>query len=248
MSDFEDCITVSVSMLYLERESVKACKNVFFHSSFSSHWHVQLTAKLFRRVCLFFQRRLACTVWKGCLRLPKPVLVLPHSNTNAGRVLSTVGLNKTKARSALAPGESLSSVMTAMGAPGLCHQGIKVCHEHFQHTKPFMSWNARVRSCTNLGTHSDQWRSPFSPMSQYLKSHLLWKVKTFQNHSFSWIRLRFLFKALQIDFTFCSSCQNEITARYVWVSRALEKTSGGASWCNHGQSQIWTFFNSLSHI
>lgn len=41
----------------------------------------------------------------------KLVLVLPHSNADAERVFSVVGLNKTKARKSLALDGTLSSIM-----------------------------------------------------------------------------------------------------------------------------------------
>lgn len=62
-----------------------------------------------------------------------------HSDADAGRVLSTVGLKSTRAGSTWTLGGSLSSIMTAAGAPCLCHQGIKTCHQHTQHTQPFMN-------------------------------------------------------------------------------------------------------------
>ena len=42
----------------------------------------------------------------------KLVLVLPHSNSDAERVFSIVGLNKTKTRNSLALDGTLSSIMT----------------------------------------------------------------------------------------------------------------------------------------
>ena len=42
----------------------------------------------------------------------KLVLVLPHSNSDAERVFSVVGLNKTKTRNSLALDGTLSSIMT----------------------------------------------------------------------------------------------------------------------------------------
>lgn len=53
----------------------------------------------------------------GVLRFPrlaatsKLVLVLPHSNADAERVFSVVGLNKTKTRNSLALDGTLSSIM-----------------------------------------------------------------------------------------------------------------------------------------
>ncbi|KAJ4936620.1 hypothetical protein JOQ06_001209, partial [Pogonophryne albipinna] len=45
-------------------------------------------------------------------RIAKLVLVLPHSNADAERVFSAVGLNKTKTRNSLALDGTLSSIMT----------------------------------------------------------------------------------------------------------------------------------------
>ena len=44
--------------------------------------------------------------------IAKLVLVLPHSNADAERVFSMVGLNKTKTRNTLALDGTLSSIMT----------------------------------------------------------------------------------------------------------------------------------------
>ncbi|XP_063058610.1 uncharacterized protein LOC134452176 isoform X2 [Engraulis encrasicolus] len=55
--------------------------------------------------------------------IAKLVLVLPHSNADAERVLSAVGLNKTKTRSSLAPVGTLSSIMTVKMA------GLEPCWE-----------------------------------------------------------------------------------------------------------------------
>ena len=44
--------------------------------------------------------------------IAKLVLVLPHSNADAERVFSVVGLNKTKSRNRLALDGTLSSIMT----------------------------------------------------------------------------------------------------------------------------------------
>ena len=45
-------------------------------------------------------------------RIAQLVLVLPHSNADAERVFSVVGLNKTKTRNSLALEGTLSSIMT----------------------------------------------------------------------------------------------------------------------------------------
>lgn len=44
--------------------------------------------------------------------IAKLVLILPHSNADAERVFSMVGLNKTKTRNALALDGTLSAIMT----------------------------------------------------------------------------------------------------------------------------------------
>ncbi|KAJ4919361.1 hypothetical protein JOQ06_013881 [Pogonophryne albipinna] len=45
-------------------------------------------------------------------KIAQLVLVLPHSNADAERVFSMVGLNKTKTRNSLALDGTLSSIMT----------------------------------------------------------------------------------------------------------------------------------------
>ncbi|XP_039653059.1 uncharacterized protein LOC120557088 [Perca fluviatilis] len=70
------------------------------------------------------------------------VLVLPHSNADAERVFSMVGLNKTKTRNSLALDGTLSSIMTVKMAglepqcfkspQPLCEAGLKTCYQHLQ--------------------------------------------------------------------------------------------------------------------
>ena len=69
----------------------------------------------------------------------KLVLVLPHSNADAERVFSVVGLNKTKTRNSLALDGTLSSIMAIkmgalfqMGAPLRGHQGLQEGHRPVQ--------------------------------------------------------------------------------------------------------------------
>ena len=76
--------------------------------------------------------------------IAKIVLVLPHSNADAERVFSVVGLNKTKTRNSLALDGTLSSIMTIKMAGALLQVGappaiIKASKKAVQYNKAHRS-------------------------------------------------------------------------------------------------------------
>lgn len=80
------------------------------------------TWELISTVFLFHSSQVTgVRLFQRLAKIAKLVLVLPHSNADAERVFSMVGLNKTKTRNSLAMDGTLSSIMAIKMA------GLKPC-------------------------------------------------------------------------------------------------------------------------